>query len=94
MLKLAAIALALMSAATLGTRDPPRVAIARNYARGGFGALSFATPGWAEPVISEVEYALAVPETGLVYSRHVTTWASPKLRSRCKAEMMRMCSRR
>lgn len=69
------LALTLISAATAGARDAPRVAIARHYTEGSAGAVSFATPGWATPVISEAEYALAVPETGLIYSRHVTTWA-------------------
>jgi hypothetical protein len=73
--KHASIALSLMSASMLETRDPPRVAIARHYSERGAGAISFATPGWSDPVISEVEYALAVPETGLVHARHVTTWA-------------------
>ena len=41
--KHAALALTLMSAATIGTRDPPRVAIARHYTDEGSGALSFAT---------------------------------------------------
>ena len=53
----------------------PRVAIARQYTESGSGAISFATPGWTTPVLSEVEYAIALPKVGLITTRHVTTWA-------------------
>jgi hypothetical protein len=70
-----AIALTLMSGATTG-KEPPRAAIARRYSdSGGATAVSFASPGWSSPVLSEVEYAIGLPEVGLVYSHHVTTWA-------------------
>jgi len=70
-----AIALTLLSGATAGSREPPRAAIARRHTDTGVGAVSFATPGWSNPVLSEAEYATAWPEIGLVYSHHVTTWA-------------------
>jgi hypothetical protein len=69
------IALTLISAAIAGSQAAPRAAIARRYTDTGVAATSFATPGWSNPVLSETDYALQLPESGLVYSHHVTTWA-------------------
>lgn len=71
----APLALTLISGAVAGSQELPRVAIARNLLGGGRGAISFATPGWTAPVLSPVEYAAAVRDSGLIQERHVTTWA-------------------
>jgi hypothetical protein len=77
--KFASIAFELISGAATEGKEMPRVAIARHYTEGrgsrGSSAISFATPGWTTPVLSEVEYAIALPKVGLVTTRHVTTWA-------------------
>ncbi|MBI1201946.1 MAG: hypothetical protein GC182_05490 [Rhodopseudomonas sp.] len=71
----APLALTLISAASTGSQELPRVAIARNWLGGGRGTISFATLGWTEPVLGSAEYAATVRDSGLIQERHVTTWA-------------------
>jgi hypothetical protein len=73
----ASIALTLLSGVGDASRIHPRAAVLRNFLGTGTGvtATSFASTGWDKPALTETDYALAVPEVGLVQSRHVTTWA-------------------
>jgi hypothetical protein len=71
----ACLALTLISVVSARPSDFPRAAIARYFPDRGVAALSFASPKWSTPVLSEVEFALKVRGVGLMQTRHVPAWA-------------------
>lgn len=72
------VGLSLMSVASVDPARYPRVAILR-WGRTGSGAISFASAGWMDPVISVADYAMRMQEAGLIRERHVTRIAMEKL---------------
>ena len=71
----ACFALSLISVVSAQPSDFPRAAIARYFTDRGVSALSFASPKWSAPMLSEVEFALNVRGVGLMQTRHVPAWA-------------------
>jgi hypothetical protein len=69
------IALRLMSVVSASSKNFPRLAIARRFARtGGVSAVSFASPRWSPPVSNITEYVLQLRGVGLVQTRDVPAW--------------------
>lgn len=67
----AKFALTLMSVVGARADQFPRVAVVRHFTHNGVGATSFASPKWRNPQIGAAEYALQLPEAGLIQVRHV-----------------------
>lgn len=72
------LGLSLMSVASIDKARYPRVAILR-WGRTGSGAMSFASAGWDEPVISVADYAARMADAGLIRERHVTRTAMERI---------------
>lgn len=72
------LGLSLMSVASVDPAGYPRVAILR-WGRTGSGAVSFATAGWDQPVISVADYAARMEHAGLIRERHVTRSAMERI---------------
>lgn len=68
------IALRLMSVVSASSKNFPRLAIVRRFARSGVSAVSFASPKWSNPVSNVTEYVLQLPGVGLVQTRDVPAW--------------------
>ncbi|MET4149082.1 MULTISPECIES: hypothetical protein [unclassified Bradyrhizobium] len=72
------LGLSLISVASVDPARYPRVAILR-WGRTGSGAVSFATAGWEQPVISVADYAARMQHAGLIRERHVTRFAMERI---------------
>jgi hypothetical protein len=68
------IALRLISVVSASSKNFPKLAIARRFARTGVSAVSFASPKWSTPVMNVTEYALQLRGVGLVQTRDVPAW--------------------
>jgi len=64
------IALRLMSVVSASSKNFPRLAIVRRFARSGVSAVSFASPKWSTPVSNVTEYVLQLPGVGLTLLWH------------------------